>query len=45
MNRVAIEWRRNLKAYICDCECGRSVITLKLSAAETWALGHECEQA
>lgn len=44
MNAVKIVWRRNLQAYICDCQCGRSVITLKLSVAETWALQHECEQ-
>lgn len=44
LNRVAIVWRPNLRAYIADCECGRSVITLKLSAGEQWALEHECEQ-
>lgn len=43
-NRVAIVWRHNLQAYICDCQCGRSVLALKLTEAEAWALTHDCKE-
>lgn len=42
MNRVAIQWRPNLHAYLADCACGLAEPHLRLSEAEAWALGHEC---
>lgn len=42
MNRVHIQWHRNLHAYLADCACGESEPHLRLSEAEAWALGHDC---
>ena len=44
LNRVAIVWKRTLLVYEATCDCGAVQLRLKLSEAETWALGHTCKE-
>jgi hypothetical protein len=44
LNRVAIVWKRTLLVYEATCDCGLQALRFKLSEAETWALGHRCEE-
>ncbi len=44
LNKVAIVWKPHLRAYLASCDCGLFEPHLKLSEAEAWALGHECEE-